>query len=165
MYWWPNSRLTNWEWRVWALQCHVTGDNLHTCELICSTVGGEPVLSHYCRRCQHTPHCAHGCQGECGAHRQAFFFHQPGPPEQTIKENKTAVVGTWAFRNGIAKEQYRILYYPFHCAWMGKQHRTKWDGWSFKKKKKKLNVSVLQSLDWDQPHLTISLWKDIKVSQ
>lgn len=46
--------LTNGEWRVWALQCHVTGDNLHTCALICCAVGGL-ILSHYCRRCQHTP--------------------------------------------------------------------------------------------------------------
>lgn len=49
----PDGGLTNGEWHVWALQCHVTGDNLHTCALICSAVGGL-ILSHYCRRCQHT---------------------------------------------------------------------------------------------------------------
>ncbi|KAI4816218.1 hypothetical protein KUCAC02_008553, partial [Chaenocephalus aceratus] len=29
-------------------------DNLHTCALICSAVGGL-ILSHYCRRCQNSP--------------------------------------------------------------------------------------------------------------
>lgn len=71
---------------MWALQCHVTGDNLHTCALICSAVGGL-ILSHYRRRCQNTP-IAHMAArvSVLPLDHAGCVFHQT--PERTIKKTQ-----------------------------------------------------------------------------
>ncbi len=81
---------------MWALQCHVTGDNLHTCALICSAVGGL-ILSHYCRRCQHTPIAHMAAKGECDAIDSCRLHLSSGrPPEQTKKTK----LQSWALAEG-----------------------------------------------------------------
>lgn len=98
-----------------ALQCHVTGDDLHTCALICSAVGGL-ILSHYCRRCQHTTVAHMAARMSVLPLDQAGgVFHQPRPPAQTIKKTKLL---SWALAKcaglsvWVVKEIKRMLYYP-----------------------------------------------------
>lgn len=100
---------------MWAPQCHVTGDNLHTCALICSAVGGL-ILSHYCRRCQHTPiaHMAARVSVLPSDHA-GCVFHQPGLLSEQYRKTKLL---SWAlakmhrpYGSRTAEEKYRKLYY------------------------------------------------------